>query len=283
MRYEVIFLSLTTIFAQAITVDTLQKAVQSQQSNLFSHSLGIKLIPAQQKDAGITICCHGYGSSCEIGAVVHSFKAIPDHLMSFNFPDYDCIRRKLKVHQTAFGSIDEILPLLHIIKVCVIDAGLDTINLYGFSAGGGAIINLLATLNRPTHDAALKKIGIDSEHKKKIIAALEKGSIVLDCPLKSMDELLEVRGSDPDVIILAQRYRDNNMRPIDAINMLQGLKLTILVHFQMPDEMIGNRDDKLFIDRLKAANKGITKSVIASEGGHNTYHASLWREYKKMH
>ena len=225
MRYEVILLSLITIFAQAITVDSVQKAIDSQQQNLFSYPLGIKIIPAYQRDAGITICCHGYGSSCEIGAVVHSFKAISDHLVSFNFPDYDCIRRKLKVHQTAFGSIDEILPLLYVIKVCVIDAGINTINLYGFSAGGGAIINILATLNQPAHDAALKKIGIDSEHKKKIIAALEKGIIVLDCPLKSMDELLEVRGNDSDIIVLAQRYRDNNMRPIDAINMLAGFKI----------------------------------------------------------
>lgn len=276
------------IFALLLIAKTSYPITKTELQNIFkqpapfSYNLGIKVIPGKQTNSGITICCHGYGSSCEIGDVIHSFNAISDHLVSFNFPDYDCIRRKLKVDQTVFGSIDEILPLLYVLKKCVIDGGMERINVYGFSAGGGAIINILATLNKNTYDDSLKKIGIDAEGKKKIITALEKGLIILDCPLKSMDEIVELWGKDPDIVILAQRYRDNGMRPVDAIKLLEGLKLTILVHFQVPDEMIGNRDDKLFIERLKATNKGITKEVFASEGGHNTYHRSLWDAYKNI-
>lgn len=252
-----------------------------KQNHPFSYDLGIKVMPGKQTNSGVTVCCHGYGSSCQIGEVVHSFKAIPDHIVSFNFPDYDCIRRKMTVEQTVFGKPEEIMPVLYLLKTLVIDGGVDTVSLYGFSAGGGAIINVLSFLNQTNHDHALKKIGIDAEGKKKIIAALKKGIIILDCPLKSMDEIMHFRPGN-DMNILAQRYRDNNMRPIDSIALLKGLDLTILVHFQNPDEMIGNADDALFIERLKNTNAGKTYSVIASEGGHNTYHKSLWNEYKKI-
>lgn len=260
-----------------------KKELQSllKQSHPFSYDLGIKVMPGKQTNSGVTICCHGYGSSCQVGEVVHSFRAIPDHIVSFNFPDYDCIRRKMTVEQTVFGKPEEIMPVLYILKVLVIDGGVDQVSLYGFSAGGGAIINVLSFLNQTSHDLVFKKIGIDAEGKKKIIAALQKGIIILDCPLKSMDEIASLRPGK-DMNILSKRYRDNAMRPIDAITYLKGLNVTILVHFQNPDEMIGNADDALFIERLKSNNAGKTYSVIANEGGHNTYHKSLWNEYTKI-
>lgn len=273
---SIIFLCSTTLAISKMELHNLLKP-----SHPFSYDLGIKVMPGKQTNSGVTICCHGYGSSCNIGEVVHLFKAIPDHLVSFNFPDYDCIRRKLTVHQTVFGTPDELMPILFLLKRLVIDGGVEQVSLYGFSAGGGAIVNILATLNQAMRDELLKKIGIDAEGKKKIIAALQKGMIILDCPLKSMDEIADFRpGSDMD--ILSKRYRDNNMRPIDSIRLLKGLNMSILVHFQNPDEMIGNKDDAEFIERLKSANAGKTYSVIASEDGHNTYHGSLWKEYKKI-
>lgn len=263
----------------AVTKSELQNLVK--QPHPFSYDLGIKVMPAKQTNSGVTICCHGYGSSCQIGEVVHSFKAIPDHIVSFNFPDFDCIRRKLTVHQTAFGTPEEIMPIMYLLKKLVIDGNVDTVSLYGFSAGGGAIINVLSFLNQTSHDQALKIMGIDAEGKKKIIAALQKGIIILDCPLKSMEEIAAFKPSI-DLDILSKRYRDNNMCPIESISLLKGLNMTILVHFQNPDEMIGNKDDALFIERLKTTNAGKTYSVIANEGGHNTYHKSLWNEYKKI-
>ncbi len=263
----------------AVTKSELQNLLK--ESHPFSYDLGIKVMPGKQTNSGVTICCHGYGSSCQVGEVVHSFKAIPDHLISFNFPDYDCIRRKLTVYQTVFGKPEEIMPIFYLLKKLVIDGSVDEVSLYGFSAGGGAIINVLSFLNQSSHDEALKKIGIDAEGKKKIIVALQKGMIILDCPLKSMDEIMQFKPGY-DMAVLAKRYRDNNMRPIDSISLLKGLNMNILVHFQNPDEMIGNKDDAEFIERLKNTNAGKTYSVIASEGGHNTYHKSLWNEYKKI-
>lgn len=264
----------------SINAADLKKVIDSS-SPPFTYDLSIRTIPSKNAHAQITICCHGYGHSNAIIDVVHSFGVIPDHLVSFNFPDYNCVAKRYDPKKSTFGSIDELLPLLYILKKCVIDAGWQAVNLYGFSAGGGAVVNVLAVLNQNTYEEQLKTIGISNAAKKQIIDAVQKGLIILDCPLKSFDEIIALRGKDPELDILGQRYIKNNMRPIDAVQKLQGMQLTILLHFQNPDEILSNRDDKLFADRLTAANAGKTTIIYGNDGGHNSYHKSLWAEYKK--
>lgn len=265
----------------SINAAELRTKVQ-QLSNPFNYDLGVRIISAKKETAGTTICCHGYGHSNAIIDVVHSFGVMPDHLVSFNFPDYDCVAKRYDPTKSSFGSIDEIRPLLYVLKKCVIDAGLESVNLYGFSAGGGAVVNALAVLNQNTYDEQLKALSITGEAKQKIISALQKGLIILDCPLKSIDEVMALRGKDQEFMILSERYIKNNMRPIDTIQKLAGMNLTILLHFQTPDEILGNRDDKLFADRLATANKGKTTVIYGKDGGHNSYHATLWKEYKRI-
>ena len=270
-----LFLSIKSVSVSKMNFESLIK-----KSHPFAYALDLKLIPSKQANAPVTICCHGYGHSNKIAEVVHSFRVIPDHLLGFNFPDYGIIP-SFDHNKTTFGSIDEILPLLFVLKLCVIDAGQDIINLYGFSAGGGAIINALALLNRSQYAEKLTKIGITDNYKKKIIAAVEKGLIILDCPLKSMEEIIDLRGKDLMLEIMSECYKKNDMRPIDAIDGLLGLKLNIILHFQDPDDILSNRDDTLFSNKLTTVNKGNTCVVIGKDGGHNTFHASLWKEYKK--
>lgn len=269
------------IMVSTISGTELKKTINSS-PHPFSYDLGVRIIPAKNECAAVTICCHGYGHSNAIIDVVHSFGVIPDHLVSFNFPDYNCIAKRYDPKKSSFGSIDELLPLLYILKKCVIDAGQELVNLYGFSAGGGAVVNALAVLNQNTYDDHLKKIGIAHDAKKKIIDAVQRGLVILDCPLKSIDEIIALRGADSEFTILGQRFTQNNMRPIDSLEKLRGMNLTVLLHFQTPDEILGNRDDKLFADRLVAANAGKTNVIYGSDGGHNRYHKSLWQEYKKL-
>lgn len=276
-----ILASMINLIVHPISKDGLFNALNHRKAP-FVYDIGIKLIGSKQRDAQVTICCHGYGSSNDIVRAVESFDAIPDHLISFNFPDYNCIAKKYDPRTSSFGTINEILPLLYVIKLCVIDAGLSNLNLYGFSAGGGAIINALAVLNQTKYDAQLRAIGIHQEDKRNIISALEKGLIILDCPLKSIDEIMTLRGKTQEFTVLAERYRHNNMRPIDTVEQLRGLKLPILLHFQESDEILSNRDDALFIERLRNANQGTTEVAIGNDGGHNSYHACLWRKYKAL-
>lgn len=247
----------------------------------FSYDLGIKVLPSSHAKAQVTICAHGYGHSNKIANAMRSFGVFSDHLIGFNFPDYG-ITAQTDHAKSSFGTINEILPLLYIIKRCVIDLQISVINLYGFSAGGGAIVNALAALNQTRFDAQLKEIGISIDEKKQILKALQDGLVILNCPLKSMEEIVAFRGTSSVFNFVVANYAKNNMRPIDAIHELEGLALNILLHFQNPDEILSNRDDALFIERLRAVNKGNTTVIIGSEGGHNVFHASLWKQYKKL-
>jgi hypothetical protein len=278
------YLFLMTIIGfqmHGITAEKLTKILHEAKSP-FSYNMGIKIFSSKHKQAPIMICCHGYGANNQIGDAVHSAGAVQDHIVSFNFPDYDLHRRAYDPKKSAFGSINELLPLFYLLKKSVIDAQQEKINLYGFSAGGAVVINMLAVLNHNNYDAQLKEIGISAEDKEKIRAALEKGIIILDCPMKSVEELMDARGKSEEFEILAKRYVTNNMRPIDAVQELKGLNLTILLYFENPDEILGNRDDQLFIERLKKANSGKTEVITGSYGGHNSYHRSLWDKYRKI-
>jgi len=274
---------LTLLLGTPFMTNTITPQILHQltQQNPFAYNLGIKIIPGKTVDAQVTICCHGYGHNNQIVQAVHSAKALPDHLIGFNFPDYN-ITAAVDHNKSTLGSINELLPLLYILKRCVIDLGLTTINLYGFSAGGGAVINTLAVLNQSTHDTELATIGITTSHKKQILAALTHGIIILDCPLKSITEVMQSYGASPEFTILDKRYTKNNMQPIEAIQKLAGLKLNILLHFQKPDELLGNRDDQIFAQRLQKINTGKTTVIIGNDGGHNAYHATLWNQYKKL-
>lgn len=280
--HKLFFIFLTTatpVMLHAITKKSLMKSIK-EIKNPFPYRLGLKIIPSKKEDAEIMICCHGYGHNNQIADVLHSYKVTDNHLVSFNFPDHD-ITNKTDHRTCAFGTINELLPLVYVLKQCVVDLQLKKINLYGFSAGGGAVINTLVVLNQPTYNSALKSIGVTQEDIKTIIAALQAGWVLLDCPLKSVEEAMEAHGPTPEFAALAEKFRTNNMRPIDSVARINGMQLNIIVHFQQPDEILGNKDDALFVERLQKANNGKTVSTFGSDGGHNSFHTSLWNAYKK--
>ena len=76
--------------------------------------------------------------------------------------------------------------------------------------------------------------------------------MILDTPLKSIEEIIDFRGSTEELERLAKNYRDNHLRPIDSIESLRGLSLDILLHFQEKDKILSNRDDFLYIEKLQA-------------------------------
>ncbi len=247
----------------------------------FFYDLGIKVIPSKSSSTAVTICCHGYGHNNQIVDVINSYNVFTENLIGFNFPDYN-IKSTADHREVAYGTIDEILPLLYILKYCVCDLQISKINLYGFSAGGAAIINALGVLNNSYHDRMLEEIGIFVEEKKRILNIIEQGYIILDCPLKSIGEIIAFRGNSPELKILAENYSNNVMNPIYSVYLLSGMKLNIMLHFQDPDEILSNRDDALFISRLIQINKGLTIVTTGSDRGHVGYHSALWSEYKKI-
>lgn len=265
----------------ALNVDVSHIIMNSnnQARRLFSYDLGLKIIQSASKTDQVTICCHGYGDSNQIVDGMYAQRVLPGTLVGFNFPDHD-ITGEHDHTTTTFGSIDEIVPLLFVLRVCLDELQARVVNLYGFSAGGGTIVNCLAVLNTDQYDKQLASLGITEKEKKKMVIALERGHIILDCPLKSIEEIIAARGSDAVLEILRARYDAHHMNPIDAIQHLAGMRLSIILHFQKHDEIVSNRDDQLFIERIRAANQGTTSVVIGDDGGHNCWHASLWNWYQ---
>lgn len=229
------------------------------------------------------ICFHGYGHNYKIAETLKEIYHPETTLVSFNFPEHDITQgRQYNPDTASFGTINELLPALYVMKQTVLDQKLESIDLYGFSAGGGAVINVIAVLNGVAYDSELKKIGIGLEEKKKLLSAIQKGIIVLDAPLKSVEEIIDFRGSSEEFEILAKKYRDCNLRPIDSLQMLRGLSLNVLLYFDQNDEVLSNRDNQLYIQRLQESQpRGTVTVIIGDSGGHTAPHNSLWQAYSQ--
>jgi hypothetical protein len=245
----------------------------------FAYDLGLKLISTKTACRDVTICCHGYGHNSQIADVVASF-GLEGNIVGFNFPDYD-LGSRVGYQDRQFGTIEELLPLLYMIKYYASDLNLSTINLYGFSAGGAAVINALVVLHKRLYLSRLQGIGITEQEINRMLNALQNGLIILDCPLKSVEEIIAFRGRTDELAAIAKNYARNHMRPIDVVAELAGLKLQIMLNFQKHDDILGNRDDARFIELLRTANNGVT-TIITSEGQHNEYHKNLWDSYRRI-
>lgn len=246
----------------------------------FDYDLHVSTIKG--KNNRIVVCLHGYGSNYQIAQHVHDSNLTGSTLIGFNFPDYDLHNRPYNPLHAAFGTIKELLPVCFVLKQFVVEHDRDSIDLYARSAGGGALINTLMILNGSDYDDELKTIGIEQQDKNKILAAIQKGVVLLDVPLKSIEEIMYERGSCLEFEILTSYYKNNDLRPIDSVLKLAGLSLHILLYFEKNDEILGNRDDELYIQRLRQANSmGTTKIMIDTDGGHNGIHYVLWQAYNK--
>ncbi len=248
----------------------------------FDYDLHLVSLPGSSQRT--IICFHGYGDSYQIAEVLKNFHQPKATLVSFNFPEHDIKQGKEYDPKTAsFGTIDEVLPAIYVMNKIVLDQGLGSIDLYGFSAGGGAVVNAIAVLNGTAYDSKLKKIGVGAEEKKRLLSAIQRGIVVLDTPLKSVEEIMDFRGSSEEFEILANKYREHGFRPIDSLKMLKGLSLNVLLYFDKKDEVLSNRDDQLYIERFQGSQPGDQITVIiGDEGGHMTPHHSLWKAYTQM-
>lgn len=267
-----------TCSLEGATTDALKRAFTAAPIP-FNYDLQIKILPGEKTESDVMICMHGMGGDSSLCGIMRANPAISYHLVAFNFPDHGS--RSDSIPSTSFGSFDEIAPALFVLKKSIVDGGADRVHLYGFSAGGGAIINILAVLNSNFYDPALSKLGIGEAEKKKILQSIQLGSVLLEVPLKSFDEVADLSGNR-DMKVLAERSRKNGMVPIENIKYLEGLSLNAFIYFANPDEALGNRDDDKFIQRLQAANKnGRTVSIAGRNASHLSYHPELWEAYKR--
>lgn len=262
--------------------------VPFEQFNFSTHpqlheDMDIHVLRGNEEDAEVLICCHGFGGCGKLTQELEKVGIIPHHIVGFNFPSHGSKVHQEDPHKLVFGTVEELLPLFHVMLESW-KAGADEIHVYGFSAGGGAVVNAMGVLAKNRFPRELKSIGIGNKERKALLKAVERGSIILDCPLKSIDELVEDRGLTPELEIVGSRFVKNRMVPIEALRNLQGLKLNILLHFQEPDLTLTNRDDALYISTLRQANrKGKTHVVIGDEGAHECFLPSLQSAFQAFH
>jgi hypothetical protein len=259
-----------------VTADAIYRAFYGAYTP-FGYDLNVRIIPGVCEHQEVILCCHGTGGDASIAEIIDLQDVVCEHLIGFNFPDYGYVAGPYEPSFAA-GSIDELLPAFWVLKKVVVDAGASVVSLYGFSSGGGAVVNLISALNCGKYDDHLLCVGITIEDKRAILQAVRRGTILLDAPMKSLDEVLEFHGINPCCSYDAQRYYRNGMRPIDALAGWEGLNLRVALFFQCPDANLGNRDDQLFIKRLRQVNpRGVNAIVLGNEGGHCAFHPSLWR------
>lgn len=255
------------------------QTLNAQAEKLLGYNPSSELIQDTRDRSHVMITCHGCGANKQIGHSVAPNVAMP--VLTFNFPDHD-IDENFDVYTSTFGTFDEYVPLIYLLKACV-TSGISTISLYGFSAGGGAIITTLSILNNPAYTDKLTRIGVGKEEVEVILQAISRGTILLDAPLKSVREILSIRPNDHMIQVLAPRYKANRFEPIDCIEQLKGLTLSILVYFEQDDKILSNRDDELYYQKLCSVNKdGKNELVVGRDGGHNGFHKKLWAAYKKF-
>jgi hypothetical protein len=283
LRYFLI-LFLFPYFLFGVEFNYLKKSLPAITNNApFDYSLNIVLLKGKTANSNVMLAFHGYGGDFRIGPILHSHGDISDHLISFNFPDHNVLDRQLSINQLSFGTIKELLPPIYILKKLAVDLHVDKIDLYGFSGGGGALINVLAVLNSAKYDTSLEKIGISKLDKKAILEAVQKGWVLLDSPLKSIPELIDFRGNSLELDALLKQYSENLLVPIDNLEHLKGLNLNVLVYFENPDEVLSNSDDKLFAQKLMQANPNGKNIIIESNsGGHMRYHKKLFDAFNQQ-
>jgi hypothetical protein len=241
----------------------------------FTYDLHLTRLPGTNGKQ--MICCHGMGGNWEIARITQESSHLQHTFIGFNFPDHDIEKENAKMENITFGTIDELLPLLYVLKMLILDENEKSVELYGYSAGGGAIVNTLAVLNSTTHDLKLEEIGIGEKEKERLLAVIQQGKIILDTPLKSLSEILSFRGEEPELLLMQKRYQENGMEPIEAIGKLKSLSLNVLIHFEVPDLVLSNRDDSQYIERFKKTLHSGSVTVSQGNCGHSLPHPALWK------
>lgn len=263
-RWLYLLLLIASPSLQSVEFETLETIILAADPVYKMHA-----IPGKSSNEKVTLCFHGSGSDYQIGDILHSYQIIPNHIVSFNFPP-----------RAADATIDQLLPALYALRKVVIEAKAREVNLYGFSAGAGSVVNAIAVLNSTRYDTELRSIGITMSGRKQLLGAIQRGSIILDAPFKSMEEIYGIHRKSP---ALARQLQKKQMRPIDSLEGFKGLNLNVLIFFQNPDESVKNRDDRLFAERLRKFNpQGINRVISADDGGHLSYHRSLWNAYPEF-
>ncbi len=213
---------------------------------------------------------------------------LPGDVITFNFPD-GVMRGPLPSLYSSFGQLSDVLPAIYTLNYAYEVYGLHTIDVFGYSRGGAVAVNMVAVLHDKStqYDAALAQLGITAGRRKELLAAIERGSIVLDCPLIDGNETLKNYAKPVQFIARTMtNYKSDGLQALQSARSLSGLKLHVLLHFQYNDTRIGNEHEAALYNAFAQHNPEHTYLLLADEGGHIHSYEALSRAvqvfYKKI-
>lgn len=266
-----------SIVSCSSTQDDFERSMKSiEKDNPFHHELDIRYSKGTSKN--ILLLSHGFGGNSQ--SIIDRVRPnTSDTIIGFNYIDHDFSHATGDDRKTSLATPLEFMPLIYMLKKCVVENNMSTISLYGYALGASDIIYAISFLSTVDRDDLLKKYNITASDKIRILDALRKGKILLDDPFKSIDEMIAFRGPTEILLMYKERANKNNvLSPVDTLAKLKDLNMTFLLFFDIKNEEFFNRDDSNFAKNLIDANANGTNVVItADNGGHTANHHTLWK------
>ncbi len=249
--------------------------------NPFDYKLDVRYSLGTNKN--ILLCNHGFGGNSQ--SVIDRVKPhTADTVIGFNYFDHGFSHETGDDQATTMATPLEIMPLIYMLKGCVIESNMPSISLYGFALGAADIIYAIDLLTKEEQSELEKKYNITLSDKKRILAALRNGKILLDVPFKSIDEIINLRGPQETLLMYKERMATYKLlNPIDTLSKLSDLNMTFVVFFDANNEFFSNSEDANFAKYLLEANsKGTNIVITADNGGHLADHLTLWKIYSSL-
>lgn len=251
-----------------------------------------------------TVYFHGFGGNSSVAAgIKHLYGAerLPGDVVTFDFADA-VTTAGMDTTKSSLGQWPDMKTALYVLKT-LHDSGETAVGITAHSRGGATAVNTVAALVDETtkYDENLAEIGIDGAKRKAMLKMLQRGQIVLECPLVHVrsvikhqvetsragswltrmfgDSLSSSSASTADYCASAvvRKYRPWNEQAIESAEKWNNIRIPTIVHFQENDEVLGNRNDHEFYEKLSASN-GVdhTERHVGADGGHNSSFASFY-------
>lgn len=295
-----LFIILSTIAIHAGKLYETQEAI-----NLLGFDPSITLI--RESDCAVvpslrkTVYFHGFGANKEAAFDIkhyHGAKRLPGDIVTFNFQDAN--NGAMNTSHSSLGQWNDIKVALYVLKK-LHDSGEKEVGITAHSRGGATAINMVAALINQAgrYDERLKALGIDAATRISIINMLQRGHVVLECPLIDVRAAIQnqiTQSSNswfgawivPSVIVeslayssavsvnyvaplVLQEYRPWAEQARASAKEWKDANIPTIVHFQEKDEVLGNNYDIDFFNALETANgQDYTHFHKGDDGGHNS-------------
>lgn len=275
-------LAFLLFIASCATPDSCKKITTAlEKENPFGHDLSVQCLSGTNQI--VLLCSHEFGGSSQ--SVMNRVRAnTPDTVISFNYIDHDFSHETGDDTKTVIATPLEVMPLLYMLKKCVVDNNISPISLYGYALGAANIIYAIERLTTENQDDLLRKYNINESDKRSILRAVRGGKILLDVPFKTLDEVITLRGLNETTLMYQDRAAKSGiLSPLETLGKLRDLNMTFLLLFTTNDQEFSNRYDSDFAKNLLDANaNGINIVITGDNGGHSDTHTMLWKIYSSF-